>query len=83
MIEKSIEANELKERCVAKELYWGKEGVENFQNDIKDDCTYDLILGTDLIYELGLFIPLLETIYQMSSSNTKTILVCTDHGSYN
>ena len=27
MIDKSIEANELKERCVAKELYWGKEGV--------------------------------------------------------
>eukprot|EP00884_Botryococcus_braunii_P018180 jgi/Botrbrau1/5045/Bobra.37_1s0011.1 len=64
---KNVERNQLGERVAVRELAWG-EGVERFEPP------YDLVLGSDLIYQLEALPSLFRTIRALSGCRGRALL---------
>ena len=71
-MQKSIELNKLDDRVGTMHFRWGKEEADKFAN------TYDLVIGSDLVYEAAIFPYLIDTIISLAAKST--YLCLTDHG---
>ena len=76
LIFKSLKENDIDKSVVeVRDLMWGKDSA------LKGN-TFDLILGSDIIYIKDCFSLLLDTIIELSSPSTKTVIASTDHGNF-
>lgn len=81
LMRNSIEINGLGERVKQVSMKWGREDAQELlKTEIGGDSAVDLIIGTDLVYDSSLFIPLCDTIEALFSPHTRCFLACTDHG---
>ena len=72
LMQKSIKLNNLQDRVTTMSFKWGKEGSLELRNQ------YDLVIGSDIVYEAAQFEILIETIKGIGAK--ATYLCLTDHG---
>ena len=72
LMQKSIELNKLDDRVSTMHFRWGREEADKLAN------TYDLVIGSDIVYEAAVFPYLIDTIIGLAAKYT--YLCLTDHG---